>query len=283
MRTTLYRSITISLEVDFLTILWYPNCMNRQSVLTETSPNHPIASLPTEGLPFPNPSTTEMTVYQSAKLSGIATGMAIGEAAKAHVQLAEQAETAHYRETHDPLTGLHNRQGLNEAFDKMKAEPSKYPIGVVMIDLGRFKLINDSEGHGAGDEVLIDFSAQLKSGLRTNRTEDSQDSKSDKLGIIAARRSGDEFVVLARLGPSTDGATTAPSGQERRADDLTPEERLAGLEVHVQAIGETMRQQSQMLQKYRFSAVTGGAIVDSSLGEGLEKADQEMYKKKVTD
>ncbi len=87
--------------------------------------------------------------------------------------------------THDLLTGLPNRtlleQRLTLALQRREREPRRR-FAVLFIDLDRFKLINDSLGHRAGDALLIHFSRHLVSVLR----------RSD----MAARLSGDEFVVL---------------------------------------------------------------------------------------
>jgi diguanylate cyclase (GGDEF)-like protein len=85
---------------------------------------------------------------------------------------------------HDPLTGLPNRRGLEEraigAF--ALARRNQTQIAAVLIDLDRFKLVNDTYGHRAGDELLQAFVQRLKAAVRA---ED-----------LVARLGGDEFVVL---------------------------------------------------------------------------------------
>jgi diguanylate cyclase (GGDEF)-like protein len=85
---------------------------------------------------------------------------------------------------HDPLTGLPNRRGLEErtigAFALARRNQSQ--MSAVLIDLDRFKLVNDTFGHRAGDELLQGFVQRLKSSARA---ED-----------LIARLGGDEFVVL---------------------------------------------------------------------------------------
>lgn len=84
---------------------------------------------------------------------------------------------------HDPLTGLPNRnffnQRLREALDRTSR---KSGFALCFIDLDRFKLINDSLGHGAGDAVLIEVAHRLGAVCRTADT--------------LARLAGDEFVIL---------------------------------------------------------------------------------------
>jgi diguanylate cyclase (GGDEF)-like protein/PAS domain S-box-containing protein len=85
---------------------------------------------------------------------------------------------------HDALTKLPNRMMLNqrmgEAIERAKALDQQ--IAIVMVDVDHFKRINDSLGHQAGDELLIEVSERLLSAVRKTDT--------------VARAGGDEFVVL---------------------------------------------------------------------------------------
>jgi diguanylate cyclase (GGDEF)-like protein/PAS domain S-box-containing protein len=84
---------------------------------------------------------------------------------------------------HDALTGLLNRSSLESQLNQalLSAHREKQHIGVLFIDLDRFKVINDTLGHHAGDAVLIEVAKRLVANLR----------ESD----IIARIGGDEFVV----------------------------------------------------------------------------------------
>ena len=89
------------------------------------------------------------------------------------------------RAVKDVRTGLHNRQGMVELMEKELYQAMQTSsLGILMIDLDNFKLINDSYGHLFGDEVLKRFAALLGSCIR----------ESDR----ACRFGGDEFVVLMR-------------------------------------------------------------------------------------
>ncbi|WP_188149573.1 two-component system response regulator [Teredinibacter waterburyi] len=85
---------------------------------------------------------------------------------------------------HDSLTGLPNRLVLNDRLDVAITEARRRneKIGVLFIDLDRFKNVNDSLGHGVGDEILKEAGARLS---RTVRDSDT-----------VSRLGGDEFVVL---------------------------------------------------------------------------------------
>ncbi|MDO9106358.1 MAG: EAL domain-containing protein [Methylovulum sp.] len=105
----------------------------------------------------------------------------------------------------DPLTSLPNRALL---MDRMKlalanAERNHQGVGVIFIDLNRFKEINDIHGHDAGDEVLIESARRFQSSLRQGET--------------LARLGGDEFVVIVE----TDDATKLAIVAERLQQSLT--------------------------------------------------------------
>ncbi len=73
-----------------------------------------------------------------------------------------------YLARHDTLTGLHRRNALEEALvsEHIEAERSGHPFSIALIDLDHFKVINDSYGHGVGDEVLVQVAQMLRQSLR---------------------------------------------------------------------------------------------------------------------
>ena len=91
----------------------------------------------------------------------------------------------------DALTQLPNRFALEEQMMEMveKAENEERRLGVLFVDLDRFKTINDTLGHRAGDELLRQFAVRLR------RAVDPQAS--------VFRSGGDEFIVMLELGPTT--------------------------------------------------------------------------------
>lgn len=96
----------------------------------------------------------------------------------------EIQDRLHHMATHDALTDLPNRLMVNDRLEHaiQKVERSDVKIAVIFIDLDRFKQVNDSLGHAAGDSLLQVIAVKLKSHIR----------KGDTL----ARFGGDEFVVL---------------------------------------------------------------------------------------
>ena len=90
----------------------------------------------------------------------------------------------HHIAQHDVLTGLPNRSLLQDRLGQAVAYSARsgHAVWVLLIDLDRFKFVNDSMGHKAGDALLMTIAARLRSALRETDT--------------VARLSGDEFVVI---------------------------------------------------------------------------------------
>lgn len=108
-------------------------------------------------------------------------------------RLREEAATNEYQATHDLLTGLPNREAFQ---DEVNAALQRHPVaGVVLLDLDRFKEVNDTLGHHNGDLLLKEVGGRLRSVLRE--------------GDVVARLGGDEFGVLLTGLRSKDAATTA--------------------------------------------------------------------------
>jgi diguanylate cyclase (GGDEF)-like protein len=98
--------------------------------------------------------------------------------------LGQANERLRHQALHDPLTGLLNRRGLLEQLeqDLTAAEIAGESLILMFCDLDRFKVINDSLGHAAGDQLLAIVSARLSDAFSTPH--------------VLARLGGDEFVVV---------------------------------------------------------------------------------------
>ena len=108
-------------------------------------------------------------------------------------ELRNSKDRAEHAALHDKLTGLPNRALLQDrltmAIERRKRNPN-YHFALLFLDFDRFKMINDSLGHDAGDDLLVAISDRLISALRTTDSVGRPDPS------MAARMGGDEFVIL---------------------------------------------------------------------------------------
>ena len=107
------------------------------------------------------------------------------EAISKNVELEIAKSRIEHNSLHDPLTALANRRKLDVALESLTADSAVEPqtFAILHIDLDRFKEINDTLGHAAGDAMLVHVSKVLARNIRPND--------------IVARIGGDEFVILA--------------------------------------------------------------------------------------
>lgn len=135
--------------------------------------------------PFDLASTAQahfMLIAFLFSLTLVIAGMTLQHHALAQEQ--RSSRTWEFRAKHDPLTGLDNRLMFKSLLDKEHERATRlgHPFTVGMIDIDHFKLINDSYGHLAGDQVLVALACQLQEQLRGIDT--------------VARIGGEEFAVL---------------------------------------------------------------------------------------
>ncbi len=132
---------------------------------------------------------------------------------------ARQVEL-HHQATHDPLTGLCNRSlfhdHLTAEIDRARSEGRI--LALLLIDLNRFKEINDTHGHQEGDRVLVAFGSHLLASVRD--------------GDFVARLGGDEFAVVLSGRHSVQGVLTAA---RRIGERLTHRLELGDASVTIDA------------------------------------------------
>lgn len=131
-------------------------------------------------------------------------------------QLAERART-------DPLTGLQNRLAFDEVLDREArlAQRGGVSFALALLDVDHFKVINDTQGHASGDEVLRALGVALRARLRA--TDDAFRIGGDELAVILRACSGEDAAevmraaseLLAGLSPGVSvsvGVAEAPAG-----------------------------------------------------------------------
>jgi diguanylate cyclase (GGDEF)-like protein len=142
---------------------------------------------------------------------------------KASVQALrlEQANAKlQHQATHDALTGLPNRALFIDRLGReiAHAERDGHIFAVLVVDLDRFKVINDTLGHGPGDQLLVEIAGRLSNAIRTVDT--------------VARAGGDEFLLLLTdIREATDAAVVAT----KIVADLDKSVNIGGADVHTSA------------------------------------------------
>ena len=159
---------------------------------------------------------------------------------------------------HDPLTGLPNRILFQEHLDVAltRAERAGRGVSVLYVDLDDFKLVNDSFGHGAGDQLLCEVAARLRGSTRATD--------------IVARQGGDEFLILIA------DVETDEDGREVDVADIA---RRVAVQVR-----EALQRPTMLLDTEIYTSASLGISVypgDAADAESLLKhADIAMYKAK---
>jgi diguanylate cyclase (GGDEF)-like protein len=134
-----------------------------------------------------------------------------------HRELAQQLT---HRAFHDPLTGLPNRVLFEERMEHAmaRARRNRTSVALLAVDLDRFKSINDSLGHEAGDELLQQFSQRIQASLRETDT--------------VARVGGDEFMVVL---PDLNDPVGAEVVARKLVDTMQAAFHVAGRDLRVTA------------------------------------------------
>lgn len=144
-----------------------------------------------------------------------------------HVVALEGSRSAlHQEATHDPLTGLANRRLFYDRLQQAIRYALRYggKVGILYVDLDRFKEINDQHGHHVGDAVLTEVAKRLTSSIR--------DSDS------VARLGGDEFVVLLE---GVQGREDLLAATHKIEQELNTGSHFYGLELEISAsIGQAL-------------------------------------------
>jgi diguanylate cyclase (GGDEF)-like protein len=117
-------------------------------------------------------------------ITGLVLNAVVGERSRAIDALAQALKTLREEAIRDPLTNLYNRRFLHDYLSRelARAKREGIRVAVIMIDLDHFKRVNDTAGHGAGDEVLVQLAALLKRHIRGSD--------------IACRLGGEEFTLV---------------------------------------------------------------------------------------
>jgi diguanylate cyclase (GGDEF)-like protein/PAS domain S-box-containing protein len=142
-------------------------------------------------------STTALTGPDGSVTHVVGTGIDVTETRKWAAERVATEERLRHIADHDGLTGLFNRRRFEEELDRHIVHGRRYGTdgALLILDLDRFKQVNDGHGHRAGDRALASVAEVLRARLR----------ESD----ILARFGGDEFAVLMPHGGAAEAAELA--------------------------------------------------------------------------
>ncbi|ACO47211.2 EAL domain-containing protein [Deinococcus deserti] len=188
------------------------------------------------------------------------------ELSQANTALEQAQQHLAYRATHDALTGLHNRAHFQAEAERHLADLSGGELGMLFIDLDRFKQVNDTLGHDVGDELLDQVGQRLRNVVRT--------------GDLVARLGGDEFTLLL---PGLRDASDAERVARKVLASLAQPFQVGGHKLHITgSIGVAVAPQDGMdittMQKhadvamYRAKHDGKNAVRTYSAGMGDETA-----------
>lgn len=155
--------------------------------------------------------------------------------------------------TTDALTGVHNRRLFDAFFPTALARGQRNGrrVGLAMLDLDKFKPINDTHGHAVGDAVLVEFARRLTDSVRASDT--------------VARLAGDEFVVVFELVESYNESGEAGVLGQRIIDAMAPPFQIGAL----------------TLQMTTSIGIALADIAHAQPAEVMQAADEALYRVKA--
>ena len=197
-----------------------------------------------------------------------ALGAALHDAANRY-ELQQLTERSSYQAEHDPVTGLLNRQALqrrgNEALSTV-ADPDA-PVLFLLLDVDRFRSVNDTLGHAAGDELLRVVAARLRRLARP--------------GELLARLGGDEFALFVPVpGSASDVFVVPGSGPDLFAPAGVDQVATRAREI-IEELGRQMVVAGVKLTVEGSVGVVTAVAAEVDLDELLRRADIALYQAKT--
>jgi diguanylate cyclase (GGDEF)-like protein/PAS domain S-box-containing protein len=210
-------------------------------------------------------------------------------------QIHAQAEITRLAR-HDVLTGLANRAEFNAKLAEASKRVKRYggAITVMMLDLDKFKAVNDTLGHPAGDKLLVEVAQRMKSSLRETD--------------VLARLGGDEFAIIQEGGTTQhEGAIalalriihsiTQPfdlDGHQANIGTsvgiamapehgLEPEDLLKSADLALYAVKSGGRNDYRIFQPEMLEAAHSQQTAESELRDAIEREEFELYYQPVMD
>jgi diguanylate cyclase (GGDEF)-like protein len=199
-----------------------------------------VATISTPTMAAPLPYQLMIGFVEIVLLIAVACGMGLVMLEETTAAVTQASARIEHMAYHDPLTGLPNRALFSDRLRHALAQAGRRPerVGIVSLDLDRFKILNDGLGHEQGDQLLRAVARRLTETLRE--------------GDTIARVSGDVFSVLVHVGRAQDAYIVAdkalralrePFELDGREVFVTASAGLAVCDEHVDS-GETLLRQA---------------------------------------
>jgi diguanylate cyclase (GGDEF)-like protein len=197
-----------------------------------------------------------------------------------NAQLATSIEQLTHQATHDALTGLLNRRGMFEALETLIPAPSDgRPVGVLFLDLDRFKAVNDALGHRGGDHFLRIVADRISRCIAAHG--------------FAGRIGGDEFVIALpgadeQMGRDIAGQLKVALGQAvlaaGREIPSSVSIGVAHAPTHGASVGEVLANANLALYRAKGSGRSRVVAFDADLArENLGRGELEMRLRRAID
>jgi diguanylate cyclase (GGDEF)-like protein len=206
---------------------------------------------------------TEVYAHLAERLAEVTGTIQAAAAEELVVSRSRELETL---ANTDPLTGLYNLRYLQAQLRHLLGVFKRYehPFGVLLLDVDGLKRVNDSQGHQAGDRVLMQVAMSMRRSIRDVDT--------------AARLGGDEFCVLAieqKAGPAQKLAERLAEAIEEEVDAGEDDAPKVGVSIGVVSCpehGEEPEQLMEMADRAMYRAKAGGERVSVGAPDGPEVA-----------
>ena len=202
----------------------------------------------------------------------LSRGIAIRDSAGKAVRMAGSQTDVTEGKIADPLTSIPNRlyfmDRLESAIETSRRHGGQF--AVMFIDLDGFKLVNDSLGHAAGDELLIDVAGRLRASIRSSVRQDGPGQ------TVVARIGGDEFaILLSHVHQENDASTVASRILDRIGEPFHIDGRRmfvsASIGIALSPTGDTPEDLLRNADTAMYHAKTSGKARYEFFNDGLRE------------